>query len=205
MTMTTTKYSDRALACAHLRKILGDTDTASLVRPDAHEFVWSAIKDKVSSFPSVRVVSATKNLADHCNTTAAHDLAHYEGIDTDDGLDKWRAWVERECAAELAAIVGDESAPTSKGASEMHITPALTLAEFFRVALALRGSCGRVSVEVFNDGTVKIDGTTRIDGDVNDALVACYRANVAELRRRADSARIEAAALDEVIAKAVTP
>ncbi len=134
-------------------------------------------------------------------TTTKHTKRNYEGIDTDDGLDKWREWVQRECAAELAAIVGDESAPASKAAPEVHVTPALTLAEFFRVA---KQTSPGVRVEVMRDGQVQIDGTAR-GFDVTDACVDHYRKCVESLRVRAESAQKEADAIREVLAKAVTP
>lgn len=203
-------YSDRELACAHLRKILGLRPIARFVSPDASEITWRDVQ-RVMAEIAPHIIRAVVLLAECSDDEAARALAHdTAAISSRDPVETWREWVQRECAAELDAITAPKTSQSlveQPAPAEVHITPTLTFAEFVRIALALRGSQGSVSVEMFNDGTVKIDGTRigGVDGDVTAALVGRYRANVTELRRRADSARIEADALDAILAKAVTP
>ena len=194
-------YTDRELACAHLRKILEGSDVASLVRPDAHESVWSHILRGLHT-PSPRVFSAAKNLADHYDTIATNALAHYERIGTDGGLDGWREWVQRECAAELAEVTAPKPLQSPAEQPEVHITPTLTLAEFARVCAEWQR--GSVRIEMFTDGKVRI-GDTFYNGGVNAACANYYDKAVKSLREQATEAQNKAAALHAVLAKVVKP
>ena len=201
--MSARTYSDRELACAHLRFLLGRHHTASTVRPDATDDEWALIATAANDAVSQIVGSVAYLLCNELHGEAVRTLAAWIVCGS---ISEWRAWVQRECAAELAAITAQKLSQTpaeQPAPAEIAITPTLTLSEFARVAIAADGNRS-VRIEVFADGRVEIDGA-RYEGDATAELVAHYLACVEELRRNAAESRAEADRITAILAKAVTP
>ena len=97
-------YTDRELACAHLRKIIGARSIARSVSPDASEFLWRDVHRVVAEFADPHVIHAVKMLEKGYDGVAVYALAHASPIGPSKPAEAWREWVQRECAAELAAL-----------------------------------------------------------------------------------------------------